>query len=128
MGKIVGRSAARMCLPFCSLAMKIMILKGVLPPKQGTILSCQSPISLISLQRSKSHSSTEKAKKSPSKTPKNESAQHATPTEQRSAAPTIPKQTKTAIPHIPEPQSTSTRPGPSSSHSDRLRTLIEGLH
>ena len=40
MGKTVGRSAARMCLPFCSLAMKIMIFKGVYLLKEGTTLSC----------------------------------------------------------------------------------------
>ncbi|KAK9986783.1 hypothetical protein SO802_031734 [Lithocarpus litseifolius] len=73
MGKIAGRSAAQMCLPFYSLAMKIMILKGVRPLKEGTILSRQRPISLISLQMSKSDSSAEKAKKSPFKTPKSES-------------------------------------------------------
>ena len=38
MGKTAGRSVARMCLPFCSLIMKIMVLKGVHPPKDGTIL------------------------------------------------------------------------------------------
>ena len=71
-----------MCLPFCSLVMKIMVLKGVCPPKEGTILLRQRPISLISLQMSKSHSSAERTKLSPSKTPKSESSQHATPSEQ----------------------------------------------
>ena len=36
--KIAGQSVAWMCLPFFSLIMKIMILKGVHPPKDGTIL------------------------------------------------------------------------------------------
>ena len=67
MGKTVGRSAARMCLPFYSLVMKIMLLKGVHPPKEGTILVCQWPISMMSLQMSKSHSSAERAEQSPSK-------------------------------------------------------------
>ena len=128
MGKTVGRSTARMCLPSYSLVMKIMVLKGVRPPKEGTILLRQQPISLISLQMSKSHSSAKRTKCSPSKTPKSESSQHATPFEQRSVAPTIPRQTETAFPHILEPQSTSTQLGPSSSNSDRLTTLVEGLH
>ena len=82
MGKTVGRSAARMCLPFCSLVMKVMVLKGVFPPKEGTILLRQQPISMMSPQMSKSHSSIERAKQSPSKTPKNNSSQHATPFKQ----------------------------------------------
>ena len=49
MGKTTGRSTARMCLPFCSLIMKIMVLKGVCPPKDGTTLLHQRPISLVSL-------------------------------------------------------------------------------
>ncbi|KAL0007313.1 hypothetical protein SO802_008815 [Lithocarpus litseifolius] len=81
MGKTIRRLAARMCLPFCSLTMKIITLKGVCPPKEGTTLPRQRQISLISLQTSKGHSSTEKAKKSPPKPPKSESSQHATPTE-----------------------------------------------
>ena len=40
MVKTAGRSIARMCLPFCSLVMKIMVLKGVHPAKDGTILLC----------------------------------------------------------------------------------------
>ena len=114
MWKTAGWSAARMCLTFCSLVMKIIVLNDVHPPKEGTILLHQWPISLISLQMSKSHSSTERTKHSPSKTPKSKSPQHATPSKQRSAAPTIPGQTETAFHHIPEPRSTSTQPGPSS--------------
>ena len=49
MGKMAGRLARRMCLPFCNLAMKIMTLKGVYPLKEGTTLPCQRPISLLSL-------------------------------------------------------------------------------
>ena len=114
-----------MCFPFCSLVMKIMIFKGVCPPKEGTILSRQRPIYLISLQRGKSHLLAKKAKKSPSKTPKSESSQHAIPSTQRSVTPTILEQTETAF---LEPQSTSTQPRPFSSHLDRLKTLIKGLH
>ena len=83
--------------------MKIMVLKGVHPPKEGTILLRQQPISLISLQMIKSHSFTERAKHSPSKTPKSEPSHHTTPFEQQSVAPTISEQPETAFPHIPKP-------------------------
>ena len=77
---------------------------------------------------SKSHSSTERGKQSPSKTPKSDPSPHATPSGHRSIAPTTPGHLETAFPHTPKPQSTSTQPRPSSSHFDRLTTLVEGLH
>ena len=123
-----GRTAARMCLPFYSLIMKIMVLKGVRPSKDGIILACQCPISLVSLQMSKSHSSTKRKKQNLSKTPKSESFLRATPSSHCSAAHTTPRHTETASPHTPKPQSTSTRPGQSSSHADKLTILVEGLH
>ena len=58
-GKMAGQLVARMCLPFCSLIMKIMVLKGVHPPKGGTPLLHHRPISLVSLQMSKSRSLAE---------------------------------------------------------------------
>ena len=48
-GKTVARTVAQMCLPFRSLIMKIMVLKGVRPPRDGTILVRQRPISMLSL-------------------------------------------------------------------------------
>ena len=77
---------------------------------------------------SKSHSSTERGKQSPSKTPKSDPSPHATLFGHRSIAPTTPGHLETAFPHTPEPQSTNTQPRPSSSHFDRLTTLVEGLH
>ena len=53
----IGKTAAQTYLPFCSLIMKIMALKGVRPPKDGKILVRLRPISMVSLQASKSHSS-----------------------------------------------------------------------
>ena len=53
--------------------MKILLPKGTNPPKDGTILTQQGPISLQSLKRSKFHSFAEKTKKSASKPPKSES-------------------------------------------------------
>ena len=73
LGNTTGRSATRTCLPFCSLIMKILLLKGIHPPKDGTILTQQGPISLQSLKSSKFHLSAERTKKSASKPPKSES-------------------------------------------------------
>ena len=56
-GKTAARSAARACIPFCSLIMNIMLLDGVSPPSDGKMMNCPRPISMISLQVSKSHSS-----------------------------------------------------------------------
>ena len=68
-GKTVARSAARTCIPFCSLIMKIMLFEGVHPPTDGKIISRPQPISMITLHASKSHSF---------KTPKSEPFSHAT--------------------------------------------------
>ena len=120
MGKITARTTTWMCLPFCSLIMKIMVLKGVHLPRDGMILVRQRPISMVSLQMSKSHSSVEREKQNPSKTPKSESVPHVTPSGHGSATHTTPGHIKTASPHIPEPQTTSTQPRQFSSHADRL--------
>ena len=102
MGKIAGRAVARMCLPFYSLIMKIMVLKGICLPKDGTILVRLCPISMESLQMSKSHSSAKQEKQNPSKTPKSESLPHATLSGHGSAAHTTPRHTETASLHTLE--------------------------
>ena len=70
--------------------MKIMVLKGVRPPTDRKILARLRPLSMISLQASKSHSS---------KAPKSEIFPHATPSGHGSATP---KHTETASPIPPE--------------------------
>ena len=99
--------------------MKVMVLKGVHPARDGTILVRHRPISMVSLQMSKSHSS---------KVPKSESFPHATPSGHGSTAHTTPGHIETASSHTPELQMTNTQPGKSSSQVDRLNILIEGLH
>ena len=118
-GKTAARTVARTCLPFCSLIMKIRVLKGVHPPRDGTILVRHRLISMVSLQMSKSHSS---------KVPKSEPLPHATPSGHGSVAYTMSGHTETASPHTPKLQMTSTQPGKSSSQVDRLNILIEGFH
>ena len=71
-GKIAARSAAKMCLPFCSLLMKIILHEGVSPPRDGKLLVHRRPISISSLEKSKSHSSIERKKQNLSTPPKGE--------------------------------------------------------
>ena len=68
--KTTTRLATRACIPFCSLIMKIILLEGVNPPSDGKMMNRPRPISMITLQASKSHSS---------KTPKSEHISLATP-------------------------------------------------
>ena len=77
-GKTTAQLAAQMCLPFYSLLMKIMLHEGDRPPRDGKILVRHRPISIASLQKSKSHSSAEQEKQNLTKTPKSESVQHVT--------------------------------------------------
>ena len=123
-GKTTARSVAKMCLPFCSLLMKIMLHEGVSPPRDGKILVCCHPISLSSLEKSKSHSSAEWKKQNLSIPPKGESVQHVTHSGHGSAAHT----TETTSSHILKPPTVSTQPGQSSSHANRFTILVEGLH
>ena len=83
---------------------------------------------MMSFQMSKSHSSAKQGKQSPSKIPKSDSSQHDTPTEHRLVAPTILGHPETAFSYTSEPLSTSTQPRPSSSHFDRLTSLVKGLY
>ena len=85
-GKTVARSAAQLCIPFCSLVMKIMILEGVSPPTDGKKMDHLRPLPMFSLQASKSHSS---------KASKSEPFLHTTSSGQDSATPV---HTKTVSP------------------------------
>ena len=68
--KIRARSATRGCIPFCSLIMKFILCKGINPPSDGKMMTRPHPISMITLQASKSHSS---------RTPKSEPSTYETP-------------------------------------------------
>ena len=95
-GKTATRTATWTCLPFCSLLMEIMVLEGVYSPTDGKILVCLRPLSMTSLQASKSHSY---------KAPKSEFFPHATPSGHDLATPV---HTETASPITPELQTTRT--------------------
>ena len=96
--------------------MKIMHLEGIHPPTDGKIVPRPRPISMITLQASKSHSS---------KAPKSEQFTHATPSGHDSATPMC---TNTVSPFILELQTTSTLQEQSGPQADMLGTLFESLH
>ena len=68
--KIGAQSAAQGCIPFCSLIMKFILPEGIVPPSNGKMMTRLRPISMFTLQASKSHSS---------KTPKSAHISPATP-------------------------------------------------
>ena len=68
--KTAARSAAWGCIPFCSLIMKFILREGINPPLDGKMMTRSRPISMITLQASKSHSS---------RTPKSEPSTYETP-------------------------------------------------
>ena len=93
-----------------------MVLEGVRPLIDGKILARFRPLSMISLQGSKSHSS---------KAPKSEFFPHVTPSGHGLATPT---NTMIASPIPPELQMTSFQHEQSSHQDDRLGVLFENLH
>ena len=96
--------------------MKIMKREGVRPPKDGKIIVRHHRISIASLQKSKSNSFAKQKKQDLSSTPKSKSTC------------TTSRHTNATSPLIPEPQTTSTQPRQSSTHTDRFTMLAESLH
>ena len=68
--KTAARSAAQGCIPFYNLIMKFILCEGINPPLDGKMMTRLRPISMFTLQASKSHSS---------KTPKSAHISLATP-------------------------------------------------
>ena len=87
-GKTAARSATRTILPFCSLIMKIILREGVSPSSDEKIVPHPQPISIYTLQASKSHSF---------KKPKSEPSTHASP----SAHATVTHIRSTGTPSVP---------------------------
>ena len=68
--KTTAQSTARGCIPFCSLIMKFILHEGINPPLDRKMMTCLHPISMITFQASKSHSSrTSKSEPSTYETP-----------------------------------------------------------
>ena len=93
-----------------------MLSKGVSPPTDGKIVSRPRPISIVTLQASKSPSS---------KTPKSEELTHATPSGHDIATPV---HTKTVSPIPFEMPTSSTQLAPSTSSTDKLSSLFENMY
>ena len=87
-GKTSARSVTRTILPFCSLIMKIILREGVSLSSDEKIVPRPRPISIYTLQASKSHSS---------KKPKSEPSTHASP----SAHATVTPVQSTGTPSVP---------------------------
>ena len=87
-GKTATRSTTRTILPFCSLIMKIILREGVSPSSNEKIVPRPQPISIYTLQASKSHSY---------KKPKSEPSTHASP----SAYATVTSVQSTGTPFVP---------------------------
>ena len=95
--------------------MKILLHEGVRPPTDGKVISRPRPISMKTLQASKSHSF---------KSPKSEPFSHATPSGHHFVTPVH----TTTVSPIPSEKQTTGTPSTPSSQDDRLSTLFEGLH
>ena len=96
--------------------MKIILLEGVNPPSDGKMINHPRPISMVTLQASKSYSS---------KTPKSE---HISPATTSAYGSDTPMHTVTISPITLELQSTSNQPEQSGPQADRLGPLFENLH
>ncbi|XP_065617776.1 putative disease resistance protein RGA3 [Quercus suber] len=98
-GKIAACSVAKLCLPFSNLVMKIMLNEGVRLPSDGKIVVRRCPISISSLEKSKSHSSAEKKRKNLS-----------TPPVSLSGHESVAHTTETTSSHVPAPLTVGTQP------------------
>ena len=97
--KTAVRSAARGCIPFYSLIMKFILHEGIVPPSDEKMITRLHPISMFTLQASKSHSSKtpKSAHISPvtPSAPESETDVHTTPTSHA-----IPEVQQTNIPQV----------------------------
>ena len=96
--------------------MKIILLEGVNPLSYGQMINRSRPISMVTLQASKSHSSEK---------PKSE---HMSPTTTSTHGSNTPVHTATISPINPELQLTSNQLDQSGPQADRLGLLFENLH
>ena len=91
--KTAAQSVARGCIPFCSLIMKFILREGINPPSDGKMMTCLRPISMFTLQASKSHSS---------KTPKSAHISPVTPSASESETPIHTTPTSRVILEVPQ--------------------------
>ena len=95
--------------------MKLILREGIVPPTDGKMLTRQRPISMFSLQASRSHSS---------KTPKSAHISLVTPSAPESETPAHTTPTSYAIPEVPQ---TSIPHAQTDPHTDRVGSLLEHI-
>ena len=113
--KTACRSAARGVIPFCSLIMKLILRAGIIPPADGKMLPRQRPISLFTLQASRSHSS---------KSPRSAHISPVTPSAPDSETPAHTTSTSRAV---PEASPASTPQAQTAPHTDRVGSVLEHI-
>ena len=115
MRKIVARTAARGCIPFCSLIMKFILREGIVPPSDGKMLTRQCPISMYTLQANRSHSS---------KSPKSAHISLVTPSAPESKTPVHTTPSSRVIPEVPQASILQAQTNP---QTDRVGSLLENI-
>ena len=95
--------------------MKLILREGIVPPTDGKMLTRQLPISMYSLQASRSHSS---------KTPKSAYISPVTPSAPESETPEHTTSTSHAIPEVPQASIPQAQIDP---HTDRVGSLLEHI-
>ena len=111
----MARSTARGCIPFCSLIMKFILREGIVPPSDGKMMTRLRPISMFTLQASKSHSS---------KTPKSAYISPVTPSAPESETSIHTTPTSRVIPKVPQ---TSIPQAQSDPQTNRMGSLLENI-
>ena len=95
--------------------MKFILHEGIVPPSDGKMLTHQRPISMFTLQASRSHSS---------KTPKSAHISPVTPSTLESETPVRTTATSRVIPEVPQ---TSIPQAQSDPQTDRVGSLLENI-
>ena len=102
-------------IPFCSLIMKLILHEGIVPPTDGKMLTRQCPISMYTLQASRSHSS---------KTPKSAHISPVTPFAPESETPVHTRPTSRVIPDVSQTSIPQAQTGP---QTDRVGSLLANI-
>ena len=110
--KTAVRTVARGIIPFCNLIIKLIFREGIIPPTDGKMLTRQRPISIYTLQASRSHSS---------KTPKSAHISPITPSAPDSETPARTTSTSHANPEVPQGSIPQAQTDP---HTDRVGSLL----
>ena len=115
MRKTAARTTTRGCIPFCSLITKFILREGIVPPSDGKMLTRLHPISMFTLQASRSHSS---------KTPKSAHISPVTPSTTESETPVRTTTTSRVIPKVPQ---TSILQAQSDPQTNRVGSLLANI-